>query len=156
MGRLLALLSVLYFSIPMGRTLTGYCPSADRNLCISENLASLPAWAQNWTHDRKHTDLEAEALPTAPSSLFLHLAQWETGLFTFQWGQLWPLEGLNSHVWNKVTFPAVYTAKCFLLWRTHPILARWCHGCRMRGAIYQQKRKTFQRHFTLMYVLRTK
>ena len=41
MGRLLALLSVLYFSISKGGTFTGYCPSADQNLCISENLAPL-------------------------------------------------------------------------------------------------------------------
>ena len=62
-ARLLALHSVLYFSIPTGGTLTG----ADRNFCISENMAPLPAWARNWTHDyRKHSDLGAEVLPTAP------------------------------------------------------------------------------------------
>ena len=59
-GWLLALCSVIYFSIPMGGTLMGYCPSADQNLCTSENLAPLPAWAGNWTHDRKHSVLEAD------------------------------------------------------------------------------------------------
>ena len=42
-GRFLALLSALYFPSPRAGTLTGYCPSADQNLCIYENLAPLPA-----------------------------------------------------------------------------------------------------------------